>query len=205
MHPLLVNYMLIACLFAIAAAKYILYNQEARGHTPVTPRIIMIRYCVVCSRAFSAPPSSKKVTCSPDCSRIRKRQAHLGVSNRWSDAARARLAAAGRTPNLCLGTPAAQKSPIAGRYETNQEAKVWRLVDPVGNEIVVRNLLMWARANTCRFGKPAGDKSARQIAAGFKAVAQTLRGTRKTPASTYMGWTLNGAPQYPDPGAHSDS
>lgn len=88
---------------------------------------------------------------------------------------------------------------FAGRFETNQEAKIWRLVDPSGNEIIVRNLLLWARENTERFGKPPGDRSAIQIASGFEAIAATLRGTRKMPSMTYFGWTLKDVPEVPPP------
>ena len=158
----------------------------------------MTQRCVICGREFEAPPSSKKITCSPECSRARKRISHTGKHNDWSSEARARLSKAGQTSNLKLGMPAAKASPISGRYETNQEAKIWHLISPSGEEIVVRNLLLWARANTDRFGKPPGDHSASQIAHGFAAVAATHRGTRKTPAWSYYGWRLAGAPERPD-------
>ena len=122
---------------------------------------------------------------------------HDGVSNIWSDEARARKRTEGQTDNLKLGTAAAMESPIAGRYETNQEAKIWHLVDPSGNVIVVRNLLLWARDNTERFGKPPGDRSAGQIASGFRQIAQSLRGKRKPPVMTYFGWTLKDVPHDP--------
>lgn len=56
---------------------------------------------------------------------------------------------------------------------------------------------LWARGNTDRFGKPPGDKSAKQIADGFKAIALTLRGKRKHPSLTCFGWTLRDVPQNP--------
>lgn len=119
------------------------------------------------------------------------------------DAAKARLSTRGQPQNLQLGTAAAQRSPVAGRYETNQEAKVWILISPTGEEIIVRNLLLWARAHTDLFGKPPGDKSAGQIAAGFRAIASTLTGKRRPgsrgrPAYTYFGWTLKGPPVHPE-------
>lgn len=158
----------------------------------------MIRRCVVCGREYETPPSSKKITCSKECSSARKRITHTGKHNTWNPEARARLSMAGQTDNLKLGTAAAQKSPIAGRFPTNQEAKIWTLVDPSGEEITVRNLLLWARENTALFGKPDGDHSAKQIAAGFRAISQTLLGTRKTPSMSYFGWTLKCPPETPE-------
>ena len=149
----------------------------------------------MCHKLFPCPPSSNAVTCSNACSAVWKSRTHKGLRITWSDEARQRLAAKGITENLKLGTAAAQQSPIAGRFETNREAKVWILIDPTGQEITVRNLILWARENTGRFGKPEGDHSARQIASGFRAIAQTLLGTRKTPAMTYFGWTLKCPPK----------
>ncbi len=157
------------------------------------------KVCPICRKLFPSPASDKTVTCSKVCSSEWKRMTHERVSNQWGEEARKRKHQEGQTDNLKMGTPAAMASPIAGRFETNREAKIWHLVDPSGNEIIVRNLLMWARANTDRFGKPEGDKSAKQIADGFKAIALTLRGKRKHPAMTYFGWTLKDLPKEPNP------
>ena len=154
------------------------------------------RVCPICKALFAAPPSDKTVTCSKACSAEWRRLTHSGVSNKWGADARRRLAQAGQTENLKKGTAAAQQSPIAGRFETNQEAKIWHLITPEGEEIVVRNLLMWARDHTDLFDKPPGDESAIQIANGFKAIAQSIKGNRD-PAMTYFGWTLNGLPEEP--------
>ena len=156
------------------------------------------KVCPVCGNLFPSPASDKTVTCSKECSAEWKRRTHEGVSNQWSEESREKKREQGQTDNLKLGTPAAMASPVAGRFETNQEAKIWTLVDPSGNEIVVRNLSMWARENTERFGKPEGDKSAEQIVHGFYAIAQTLRGKRKTQAMTYFGWTLKELPKEPE-------
>lgn len=156
------------------------------------------KVCPVCRKLFPSPASDKTVTCSKKCSLEWKRTTHENVSNRWNEESKEKKRKEGQTDNLKLGTEAAKKSPVAGRFETNQEAKIWTLVDPSGNELVVRNLLMWARENTERFGKPEGDKSAKQIADGFKAIALTMRGKRKHPAMTYFGWTLKDVPKDPE-------
>lgn len=165
---------------------------------------MITRTCIICGHDFDCYPSDNKVTCSKDCQRERQRRRVLANPVKWGESAKARASARGQTNNLKLGTLAAQRSPIAGRTETNQEAKIWTLIDPSGNEIVVRNLLLWARANTHLFDKPPGDRSAHQIASGFKAIAQTLRGKRGTPgkqrgAMTYFGWTLKHPPQLQPP------
>lgn len=156
------------------------------------------KVCPVCRKLFPSPESDKTVTCSKECSAEWKRRTHEGVSNQWREESREKKRGQGQTDNLKLGTPAAMASPVAGRFETNQEAKIWTLVDPSGNEIVVRNLLMWARENTDKFGKPEGDKSAMQIAGGFRAIALTLRGKRKAASMTYYGWTLKDLPREPE-------
>lgn len=163
---------------------------------------MITRKCIICGKPFDCYPSDNRVTCSKDCRRERQRRITTSRPVQWSAEARARASARGETANLKLGTAAAKKSPIAGRFETNQEAKIWTLIDPAGNEIVVRNLLLWARNNTDLFGKPPGDHSAAQIASGFKAIARTLEGKRGAPgkqrgALTYFGWTLKNIPEDP--------
>lgn len=163
---------------------------------------MITRQCVICGKSFDCYPSDNKVTCSKDCRRERQRRLVKASPVKWGPEARERASRKGQTANLSLGTAAAQASPLAGRYETNQEAKTWILVSPAGEEIVVKNLLLWARENTALFGKPAGDKSAEQISKGFGAIAQTLKGNRSVPgkprgAMTYFGWTLKAPPNKP--------
>lgn len=160
------------------------------------------RKCVICGKAFECYRSDNKVTCSKECSRERQRLRIKQHPIKWGDEAKARAAQRGQTANLKLGAAAAQQSPIAGRFETNQEAKVWILVDPAGREYTVRNLLLWAREHTDLFDKPPGDKSAQQIAGGIRAIAQTLRGNRGGEGQprgvmTYFGWTLKAPPTEP--------
>lgn len=163
---------------------------------------MITRKCVICGNEFECYPSDKKVTCSNVCRRERQRRIALKRPVKWSDNAKKRLSERGQTENLKLGTDAAKESKIAGRFETNREAKIWTLIDPSGKEVIVRNLLLWARENTELFGKPPGDKSAEQISCGFRAIAQTLTGARGVPgkqrgALSYFGWTLKSPPEEP--------
>lgn len=164
---------------------------------------MITRKCVICGKEFECYPSDNKVTCSNACRRERQRRLTTENPIKWSKDAKERLSARGQTQNLKMGTAAAQQSPKAGRFETNQEAKIWTLIDPAGNEIVVRNLLLWARNNAALFDKPPGDRSANQISAGFRAIAQTLTGKRGAPGKprgslTYYGWTLKFSPRNPE-------
>lgn len=108
-----------------------------------------------------------------------------------------RFAPKRQTAQLKLGTEAARKSPKAGPFETNVTAKVWVLVSPEGEEIVVRNLQLWAREHAALFGKEQNERSAIQIACGFRAIARSLAGKLKRPAMTYFGWSLKAPPSMP--------
>lgn len=160
------------------------------------------KVCPVCKKLFPDPPSNNRVTCSKSCSAKWRASLREGAPHPWSPDAKGRLSVKGQTDNLKLGTAAAKKSPVAGRFETNQEAKIWTLIDPSGRETTVKNLLLWAREHTELFDKPPGDKSALQIAHGFQAIAATLRGVRGAEgkprgAMTYFGWTLKRLPEPP--------
>ena len=58
----------------------------------------------------------------------------MGLSNAWSEESRTKKAAQGKTANLALGTPAAQKSPKSGKFLTNINAKDRHLISPDGKE-----------------------------------------------------------------------
>lgn len=156
----------------------------------------MIRRCVVCGAEFPAPPSSNKITCSSNCSRIRKAQTHRGKSNRWAeDKRRAARQAAARTGNLRKGTAAALKRPDGQRGPGHRDAKIWYLRDPEGNEVVAVNLLDWARQHTADFGMETTDRGASAIASGFRQIKRSMEGKRyrngkPSPVATYKGWTL---------------
>ena len=154
------------------------------------------KVCAICKKLFPDPPSNNRVTCSKECSAKWRAITHKGVSNKWCAEAKQRWSDRGQTENLKKGTDAIKCSPVTGRFETNQNAKIWTLVDPCGKEIVVRNLLNWSRENAELFGKPPGDKSAIQISSGFKAIRKTLDG-KPGGAYTYFGWTLKCLPEDP--------
>jgi len=108
------------------------------------------RRCAVCNAIFRASPSDKTVTCSKACSSAHRSRKHIGKRNIWSDTSLARDAAA-RTGNLTIGTPAAKRSPIAGPFETNINAKHWTVIAPDGAEHHVRNLRLWCERHADLF------------------------------------------------------
>lgn len=157
------------------------------------------RFCVMCGAAFAAPPSSKKITCSQECSRLRKQASHAGKSNVWSDEARQRQKQRGVTDNLKRGTPAAQRSPIAGPFETNQEAKIWWLRHiPSGDRYQIRNLRLFCREHADLFAPDAWHNAY----AGLRQVQASLIGSRNRgnarPVSRWKEWTLDAPAQSPE-------
>ena len=163
----------------------------------------MVKKCVICGRQFAAPPSSKKVTCSRDCSTIRKVESHTGTSNTWSDESRKRLSAArkseGYTPSLARAFVAAMARPDSQRGPQNRNAKRWVLIDPSGRRHEFTNLLDWARRHAELFDTVESDadreRVARNIRSGFGGIVLSMSGRRKTPCSTYKGWRLGDWPR----------
>ncbi len=156
----------------------------------------MIRKCVVCGAEFEVAPSTNKITCSKDCSRIRKSVAHKGKRNKWADEKRdsARQAAA-KTGNLKSGTAAALQLPEGQRGPQNRGAKIWHLRDPDGNPVVAVNLLDWARHHTEDFGMEPTEQSAVKIASGIQQIKRSMEGKirrngRPYTVTSYKGWEL---------------
>jgi hypothetical protein len=141
--------------------------------------------CVICGTEFPAPPSSKKVTCSDPCRRERARRSATGRKRFWSAEKKARYAEKGQNANLKLGTAAALKSPIAGPFETNQNALIWTIHSPDGVTYTVRNLSLWLRENADKL--PGTPEQAR---AGFAQIKRSREGKTKRSVGSWKGWTL---------------
>lgn len=148
------------------------------------------RRCTVCGGTFVGPPSDKTVTCSKACSSVHRSRKHIGKRNIWSDTSLARDAAA-RTGNLSKGTPAAKRSPIAGPFETNRNAKCWIVVAPEGTDYYVRNLRLWCEEHAALFA----PRPWRNAYAGLRQVAAWLAGKRPRQVSQWRGWTLKELPR----------
>ncbi len=156
------------------------------------------KICIICGASFDAPPSSKKVTCSDACSAERKRATHTGSTYAgWSNESKRHLTERGQTSNLRLGTLAAQLSPIAGPFETNQEAKIWWLLNQTTRErYTVRNLRKFCRDNAELFDPDPWENAY----AGLRQVQACLMGKTKRGVSRWKDWTLERPAQAPQEG-----
>lgn len=166
----------------------------------------MDRRCVICGAVFQAPPSSKKVTCSPAC-RSKRAAVSARRGHKWSNAAKQRRA---NDPRVKLhmdaiqsaGKTAALSLPEGQRGPQNRESKVWELIDPSGDHITVTNLLDWARNNYTLFEPPCDDVDAAaiRVASGFRAIATSMRcaKSRTRRVSSYKGWGLVTLPEKGD-------
>lgn len=162
------------------------------------------RICAICGKAFYISPSeTAQQCCSKKCgAALRLKNGHVN-NVAWSAEAKARRAA---DPKIQAqmhalqpgGVAAALKLPEGQRGPQNREALVWVLIDPAGGYHKAVNLSDWARKNYRLFFQDdtPGDIAARRISAGFKAIASTMRGSRKSsrPAMTYKGWRLADLP-----------
>lgn len=162
----------------------------------------MVKHCVVCGAAFNAPPSSKKITCSSECSKARKALTHTDKHNAWSLCARQRLSETRKAccPTLDRARQAALALPESQRGPQNRGAKIWTLIDPDGHELEVVNLLHWARINAGLFDivNDAADRErvAHNISTGFQQIIRSMCGKRpKSPIYTYKGWGIKSLPE----------
>lgn len=154
------------------------------------------KICIICGAGFYAPPSSKKITCSKECSSKRKIETHTGKKFSWGDEARKMLSARGKTDNLRKGDAAAKASLVSGSFETNQEAKIWEIISPEGDWYTMRNLRKWCKENPEMFFPDEWENAY----AGLRQVQASLVGNRKRPARQWKGWTLaseNRPPMHP--------
>lgn len=167
----------------------------------------MLKKCVICGAAFQAPPSDKKVTCSPAC---RSKRAAIAAANghrKWSPEAKARRAADDEVLEHMasiqqIGAAAALALPEGQRGPQNRESKTWELIDPDGNHITVTNLLDWARNNYTLFEPLCDDvdAAAKRVSNGIMTIATSMRGarSRQRPVSSYKGWGLARLPEKGD-------
>ena len=150
-----------------------------------------IKKCVVCGAQFYAPPSSKKITCGKECSRVRKLKTHAG--QRCKEKTKAAISAAnkGKRPPTYTSFVAANKaSEKTQRTEMNSAAKWWKIrnIDS-GEEYEFVSLSNFIRTHPELFDVDAADDTAvHRVCAGFHTIKRNLK-TGKS-CITYKGWQI---------------
>lgn len=151
-----------------------------------------IKTCVECGKAFYAPPSSKKVTCSKECQKIHASKTRKGRT--FSDESRKKISEKAKKRDMCelqkVGTQAALKSTNSGRFETNVNAIDWHLVSPNGKHYHFHSLNYWLRENGLElFGCEPDSREYNNVRAGLSGAKRAALG-KKYPCSTYKGWRV---------------
>lgn len=150
----------------------------------------MIKNCLVCGKEFQASPSAKKVTCSKECMKIRRKQVSQGrkIPSTTIAALSSSAKQRGFTENLKKGTPAAMASPKSGRFETNASAKSWILISPSGERYECQNLMCFIRKNPQLFDIDGSDEEVNRVAAGIRTIKGNMKHNRR--GHSYHGWVL---------------
>lgn len=148
------------------------------------------KICVICGKPFYCPPSSKKITCSKECSTIRKTKSHIGKHNVWTEESKRKLSQRGQTDNLKMGTEAAKRSCNSGRFETNVNAIDWHLVSPDGKHYYFHSLNYWLRENCCElFGIEPDSREFENVRSGLSSAKRAVMGGSYM-STTYKEWRV---------------
>lgn len=125
------------------------------------------KICPVCGKRFKCPPSSMKVTCSPECSKKHRESFEYP------------------TETIRTALEVGKTHPLTGPYETHHSAMQWKIQDPQGNEYEFRNLDLWAREHESIL-----PSDAIHFACGIRDIKRTLQGRKKRGSCQYKGWHL---------------
>ena len=125
--------------------------------------------CPICGKLFQAPNDT--ITCSADC------------ASAWED-------------RVHTSPPSNPPKPAPKSGQPGRRSKVWVLIDPTGQEHIVRNLRQWSEDNVALFFEQPDSGSAHELEYGFRAISAKLRSGSRLKQPTYKGWTLKGPPAY---------
>lgn len=150
----------------------------------------MIKKCVQCKAEFYAPPSSKKITCSKECSSAHRKEMLTGVKR--SEEVKENMSKSAKErqsfQNLSKGTPSAKVSAKGGRFETNSNAKGWVLLSPDKKVYKCVNLQEFIRKNIELFECELTDENVSRISHGFYRAKKNIKENSNT--ITYKDWTI---------------
>lgn len=159
------------------------------------------KFCVVCGRKFQCAPSDiTTLTCgSKECKSIRSSEVKTGKKRSKETKQKFSQSAKKRGINKDVqkkGTAAAQKSLLAGRFDTNIAAKKWVLKSPEGVIYEVQNLKNFIRNNHDLFNILNNDLDVDRVAKGFYAAKRGLLGKKDARAGTCRGWQIIGGDDF---------
>lgn len=151
-----------------------------------------VKTCVECGKAFYAPPSSKKITCSKDCQKSYASKRSKGRT--LSDKTKQKISEKAKGRDMSdlqkAGTEAALRSPNSVRFTTNVNAKDWHLISPKGKHYYFHSLNHWLRENGLElFGCEPDSREYHNVRSGLTGAKRAMRG-KKYPCCTYKGWQV---------------
>lgn len=151
------------------------------------------KICVICGKEFEAPPSSKTVTCSIQCRRIRASKSATGREKSIEEREKISKAAAGRdmTELQAMAIKAVSESPHTGKFETNINAKDWHLISPEGRHYFFHSLNFWMRENGENFfGCKPDSREFHNAVSGLWGAKRAAQGKKTARCCTYKGWKV---------------
>ncbi|MBU3173344.1 hypothetical protein [Clostridium estertheticum] len=128
-----------------------------------------IKKCIVCGKEFNDPQCNDTKTCSKKCS-ITNRKNKLLVKTLES---------------LNKAHDVISIRPLTGPFETNINARAWKIQAPDGQIYECRNLKLWLREHENML-----DGTVAQAWDGISKIKYTMQGKRKNKSYQWKGWQL---------------
>ncbi|MBO5449824.1 MAG: hypothetical protein J5994_10945 [Ruminococcus sp.] len=159
-----------------------------------------LKKCVYCGKKFSCSPSSKRVTCSKECSSLWRSNFQKGKkmsSDQKKKISETHKKISAENEEIKLkwqtcakkASDAAKKSPNSGRFVTHHAAKVWTVIYlPTQEEFTFTNLSLWVRENIERFDCELTDKNVARIVHGFYTIKRNAKQGKN--CITYREWQV---------------
>ena len=133
-------------------------------------KALQTKTCIVCGKEFFDHPSNMTKTCSKECS----------IKNRQRDEHKSKIIALVPKAHEVAAT-----HPLTGRFETNVNARSWKIQAPDGQVYECRNLKLWLRNHEDML-----DGTVEQAWDGISKIKYSMQGKRKNTVSQWKGWLL---------------
>jgi len=126
--------------------------------------------CIVCGKEFNDPQCNDTVTCSPECSKMNRKILHQnGIYDGTLERAH----------------EVAKDHPLTGHFETNSNARSWKIQSPSGETYECRNLKLWLENHEDML-----DGTVAQAWDGITKIKYSMQGKRKSKSYQWKGWRL---------------